>query len=137
MAKKLGKLEDFVTSTVASIGKAARNLNVLSFAGAIRAKEELGVLPAGLLMVPGAKVNIKARMSTTEEDAEIFGLGGETEENLVEIDIEIPVELQALDEELHAILAEKKETDVTEIVTAYKLTKFHPTKESEFTDPES
>ncbi len=136
MAKKLGNLENFVTSTVASIGKAARNLNVLSWAGAIRTREELGILPAGLLMVPGAKVNIKARMSHKDEESTIFGLGGETDEDQVEINIEIPIELLLLDDELRAILEKKTEQDVAEIVKAYKLTKFHPTKESEFTDPE-
>ena len=136
MADSLGKLEDFVTSTVASIGHAARNLNVLSWAGAIRNAEEMGVLPAGLLMIPSAKVNIKARMTKIDKDIEIFGIGGDTEENQIEIEIEIPIQLHILDDEIRSILNEKTDQDATEIVKAYGLTKFHPTKDSDFVDPE-
>lgn len=136
MSEPLGKLEDVVTATVASIGLAARKLNVLSWAGAIRTKEEIGVFPAGLLTVPGAKVNIKARMSRSEEDNMLFGLGGEAEENQVDVNIEIPIELQSLDEEIRSILAGKTDNDTSRVIVKYKLTKFLPTKESDFEDPE-
>ena len=137
MAKALGKLKDFVTTAVAAVGQAARDLAVLQYADLVKKSTDGQLITPIVLGTSRAKVRAKGRVSTKDEDAELFGLGGEIEEDQVEVEVEIDIEGFRLDPETLALIKEATVEDAEKLVVKHGLRKFYEIDESRWVDPDA
>jgi len=137
MAKTLGKLKNFVTMSVAAVGEAARDLAVLQFADLVKRRVDGQLITPIVLGTSKAKVRAKGRVSTKSEDAELFGLGGEIEEDQVEVEIEIDIEGFRLDPETLKIIMNTELEVAEKLVVKHGLRKFYEIDESRWVDPDA
>lgn len=137
MAKALGKLKDFVTTAVASVGQAARDLAVLQYADLVKRHKDGQLITPVVLGTSRATVRAKGRVSTKDEDAELFGLGGEIEEDQVEVEIEIDIEGFRLDPETLELIKATSVEDAEKLVVKHGLMRFYKIDESRWVDPDA
>jgi hypothetical protein len=137
MPRTLGKLKKFVTQSVASIGVAARNLAVLQFADLVKRKEAGQLITPIVLGTSKATVRVRGRVSSRDEDMELFGLGGEVEEDQVETEIEISIEGFRLDPETIEIIKNTSLEDAEKLIIKHELQGFYEVDESRWVDPDA
>jgi hypothetical protein len=137
MPRTLGKLKKFVTQSVASIGIAARNLAVLQFADLVKRKEAGQLITPIVLGTSKATVRVRGRVSSRDEDMELFGLGGEVEEDQVETEIEISIEGFRLDPETIEIIKNTSLEDAEKLIIKHELQGFYEVDESRWVDPDA
>jgi len=137
MGKSLGKLNDFVTQAVASIGQAARDLSVLQFADLVKKNAKNQLLSPTFLGTTAATVTARGRVSTKDKEATLFGLGGDIKEDEVEVEISIQIDTMRLDAETLRIIQETTVEDAEKLVVKFKLQKFYEIDESRWVDPDA
>ena len=110
---------------------------MLQFADLVKRNADGQLVTPIVLGTSRATIRVKGRVSTKEEDAELFGLGGEIEEDQVETEIEIDIEGFRLDPETLKIIQETNPEDAEKLVVKHGLRKFHEIDESRWVDPDA